>query len=181
LSPIGPAAQLNSLLAASFLDLASWGQLSYHPPRNDFAHASRLDSSDQLIAFRSHGWSEPFRSNLFWFEHFAGVVREDELVNSLKPLLTVAVLAGIGYGVYVRINSGADAPPPAGVAAGWDATPKVQLPDSGSPGTNAPWGGAGSSVAPPFVGPLGGRVPRCHSHGRHAAAVAARERVEARA
>lgn len=77
-------------------------------------------------------------------------------MNSLKPLLTVAVLAGIGYGVYVRINSGADAPPPAGVAAGWDATPKVQLPDSTSPGTSAPWGGSGSSVASPFGSPLGG-------------------------
>jgi LysM repeat protein len=77
-------------------------------------------------------------------------------VNSLKPLLTVAVLAGIGYGVYVRINSGTDAPPPAGVAAGWDATPKVQLPDSTAPGTSAPWGGSGSSAAPPFGSPLGG-------------------------
>ena len=80
-------------------------------------------------------------------------------MNSLKPLLTVAVLAGIGYGVYVRINSGADAPPPAGVAAGWDATPKVQLPDSGSAAPATPWGGvgggSGSSVAPPFGGPLG--------------------------
>jgi LysM repeat protein len=82
--------------------------------------------------------------HLFAFELFASVVKEDELVNTLKPLLIVAVLAGVGYGVYVRINSGNDAPPP-GVAAGWDAAaPTVQL-----PGTPAP---AGSGIAPPFGG-----------------------------
>jgi hypothetical protein len=80
-------------------------------------------------------------------------------VNTLKPLLTVAVLAGIGYGVYVRINSGTDAPP-AGVAAGWDAAPKVQLGETmGSSVGGSPWGGAGGSpVAPPFGPPRGAPV-----------------------
>lgn len=78
-------------------------------------------------------------------------------MNTLKPLLTVAVLAGIGYGVYVRINSGNDAPPP-GVAEGWDTAPKVQLPDTASP-SGTPWGpGGGPSTggsAPPFGGSRG--------------------------
>jgi len=79
-------------------------------------------------------------------------------VNTLKPLLTVAVLAGIGYGVYVRINSGNDAPPP-GIAEGWDTAPKVQLPEMASPSGGTPWGpGGGPSSggsAPPFGGSRG--------------------------
>jgi lipoprotein-anchoring transpeptidase ErfK/SrfK len=63
-------------------------------------------------------------------------------VNTLKPLLIVAVLAGVGYGVYVRLNRGANAPPPP-VAAGWDSAPAVELPSESGP---APWG---PSAAPP--------------------------------
>lgn len=57
-------------------------------------------------------------------------------MNTLKPLLMVAVLGGIGYGVYVRLNRGNSAPPPP-VAEGWDTTPNVRLPDEPSA---APWG-----------------------------------------
>lgn len=80
-------------------------------------------------------------------------------MNSLKPLLTVAVLAGIGYGVYVRINSGGEAVPPAGVASGWDA-PNVQLGEPGAPGTGGtPWTpGPGAGAAPPFGPPRGAPV-----------------------
>ena len=39
-------------------------------------------------------------------------------MNTLKPLLLIAVLAAVGYGVYHRINSGPETPPP-GVADGW--------------------------------------------------------------
>jgi hypothetical protein len=98
---------------------------------------------------------DPFRLNPNAFELFAGVVREDELVNTLKPLLIVAVLAGIGYGVYVRINNGSDAPPP-GAPEGWDAQPQVQLPGGTAPSGSAPWvasvAPANPSVAPPFGG-----------------------------
>ena len=48
-------------------------------------------------------------------------------MNTLRPLLIVAVLAGIGYGVYVRINGGNDAPPPE-VGEGWDSATSVQCP-----------------------------------------------------
>lgn len=76
-------------------------------------------------------------------------------MNSLKPLLTVAVLAGIGYGAYVRINRDSGAPPPAGVAAGWDATPKVQMPEVAmSPGGTAPW--SGTPTSPPTAAPAFG-------------------------
>ena len=73
------------------------------------------------------------------------VVREDGLVNTLKPLLTVAVLAGIGYGVYIRLNTGNNGPPP--VAAGWNNSPAIQLPDATS---MTPWtpDGAGGSAVP---------------------------------
>jgi lipoprotein-anchoring transpeptidase ErfK/SrfK len=108
-------------------------------------------------------------------------------VNTLKPLLTVAVLAGIGYGVYIRLNTGGNGPPP--VAAGWNNTPAIQLPEQNSmspwqPGGSAPGqvpssppatvevpagqalpyqpsGPSGSSEAPPFGGapPAGGDAP----------------------
>src|SRR5262249_7282718 len=91
------------------------------------------------------------------------VVREDELVNTLKPLLVVAVLAGIGYGVYVRINSGNDTPPP-GVEDGWDSAPKVHMPDfsHGAPTAWGPGGGPSSGATPfnpPAAGPPAGAPP----------------------
>jgi len=77
-------------------------------------------------------------------------------VNTLKPLLICAVLAGIGYGVYVRINNGHDTPPP-GVAEGWSSGPQVQLGDTTSAPGPAAWPGssAGASAAPPFAPPPG--------------------------
>lgn len=77
-------------------------------------------------------------------------------MNTLKPLLICAVLAGIGYGVYVRINNGHDTPPP-GVAEGWSSGPQVQLGDTTSAPGPAAWPGssAGASAAPPFAPPPG--------------------------
>ncbi len=82
-------------------------------------------------------------------------------MNTLKPLLICAVLAGIGYGVYVRINSGNDLPPP-GAPTDWNASPEVQIGELGEPsappsvaGAAAPsWPGnaaASSDEAPPFA------------------------------
>ncbi len=94
-------------------------------------------------------------------------------MNTLKPLLIVAVLAGIGYGVYVRINGGNDAPPP-GVAAGWDAAPKVQLPEGAAPSGAPAWPGAGGSpgAAPPFGASRGMAPPATASQGSEAPAFA---------
>ncbi|HEX3727734.1 MAG TPA: L,D-transpeptidase family protein [Pirellulales bacterium] len=71
-------------------------------------------------------------------------------MNTLKPLLIAAVLAGIGYGVYVRINGGNDAPPP-GAPESWDSAPKVELPVNTAP-SSPTWLGAsgGAGAAPPF-------------------------------
>jgi LysM repeat protein len=86
-------------------------------------------------------------------------------VNTLKPLLIVAVLAGIGYGVYVRINNGSDAPPPDG-AKDWDTAPQVQMPD-GAASSAGPWTAGGptnSGMAPTFdasrTAPAAVAVPR---------------------
>ncbi len=69
-------------------------------------------------------------------------------MNTLKPLLIVAVLAGIGYGVYVRINNGSDAPPPPGAPEGWgNAT--VQLTDSPAP-SSSPFPSTGAPTTSPF-------------------------------
>lgn len=70
---------------------------------------------------------------------------EDDSVSSLKPLLMVAVLAGIGYGVYCRLNSAPSAPP-AGVVDGWDTPPDVQF-DAASGGASS--GSLGAASAAP--------------------------------
>ncbi|REK12040.1 MAG: LysM peptidoglycan-binding domain-containing protein [Planctomycetota bacterium] len=95
------------------------------------------------------------RPNLKSVRAIASFVREDGSVNSLKPLVIVAVLAGIGYGVYVRLNTGGGTPPV--VKPGWDTIPQVQLPEGGS----APWDAAAAptgpggevSAAPPYSQP----------------------------
>jgi lipoprotein-anchoring transpeptidase ErfK/SrfK len=75
-------------------------------------------------------------------------------VNTLKPLLIVAVLAGVGYGVYIRLNRGAGAPPPS-VAEGWDTTPSVELPNQASA---APWGPSGAPTAAPTAPPAASQM-----------------------
>ena len=81
-------------------------------------------------------------------------------MNTLKPLLIVAVLAGIGYGVYVRLNAGSGAPPPP-VEPGWNASPSVQLPGQtgGAPWANGVPGGGAPSGPPPGVEMPGGEAP----------------------
>jgi hypothetical protein len=63
-------------------------------------------------------------------------------VNFLKNLLIIAVLAAVGYGVYVSLaRNNADSSPPPGVADGWPTVPKVELPStkaSPSPGGPLP-------------------------------------------
>jgi lipoprotein-anchoring transpeptidase ErfK/SrfK len=69
-------------------------------------------------------------------------------VNTLKPLLIAAVLAGIGYGVYVRINGGNNGPPP-GAPDSWDVAPKVELPDVASASPAPAWPSPASVAATP--------------------------------
>jgi LysM repeat protein len=82
-------------------------------------------------------------------------------VNSLKPILIAAVLAGIGYGVYVRINGGSNAPPP-GAPQSWDGAPKVELPATAGPAPSWP-APSNSGAAPPAnissAPPLAGNAP----------------------
>jgi lipoprotein-anchoring transpeptidase ErfK/SrfK len=55
-------------------------------------------------------------------------------VNTLKPLLIIAIVGGIGYGAWSRLNRKPD-----NSIQGWDSTPSVQL---GEAGTNWSPGGA---------------------------------------
>src|SRR5438132_96 len=110
--------------------------------------------------------------DLVAFAAFRFFVREDGLVNTLKPLLIVAVLAGIGYGVYVRINSGNDAPrgdayasaPPFNAAAPSATGPAQNSPTpdvAGNPTAafdNSNVRYRGSPAGPPSSGP-GGASP----------------------
>jgi hypothetical protein len=75
-------------------------------------------------------------------------------VNLLKNLLILAVLGAVGYGVYVSLaRNNTDSSQPPGVAEGWPAVPKVELP-SAKPST--PPGGPlalGGAPAPPAKTP----------------------------
>lgn len=63
-------------------------------------------------------------------------------MNSLKNVLIIAVLAAVGYGVYVSLDrNNADPGQSQGVAPGWPTVPKVELPTA------------------KFVSPSGGPLP----------------------
>ncbi len=68
-------------------------------------------------------------------------------MNTLKPLLIIAIISGVGYGVWNRLNRKPDVPPP-GVAEGWDTAPKI---DTGTDWNNGPPPGPATSgsTAPP--------------------------------
>jgi len=73
-------------------------------------------------------------------------VKEDVTVNTLKPLLVIAILAGIGYGAYSRINSSPATPPP-GMPEGWDAAPNVQMAAPAPPGASGAWSDGAPAMA----------------------------------
>jgi LysM repeat protein len=70
-------------------------------------------------------------------------------VNTLKMLLVFAVLGGVGYGVYQKLNSRPDSLPP-GVPETWGKAPTVQM-----PGEPSAMGGTGllATGAPPGFTP----------------------------
>ena len=70
-------------------------------------------------------------------------------MNTLKPLLIIAIVSGIGYGVWSRVNRKPDAPPPP-VADDWAGTPKVQLGDGAGTAWSATPQSASPNGAPPF-------------------------------
>jgi len=90
-------------------------------------------------------------------------------MSSLKNLMIVAVLASVGYGVYVSLSRNTDSNQSANSSQGWPAVPKVELPGAKSLGTpltgTIPLGkpsayplltppnsaGMGGSTAPPFT------------------------------
>jgi LysM repeat protein len=49
-------------------------------------------------------------------------------MNSLKPVIIVAVLAAVAFGVYVSINRNLDTARPRGEAPPWSGAPKAQIP-----------------------------------------------------
>lgn len=84
-------------------------------------------------------------------------------MNSIKPLITIAVLGGIGYVVYVQLNSKPSTPPP-GAPQNWESA-TVQMPGEGDAG--ATWGGLGGT---PFGGTPGGALPSVSIGGASAVA-----------
>jgi len=74
-------------------------------------------------------------------------------VNSLKPLLIIAIVGGIGYGAWSRLNRKPD-----GGSQGWDATPSVQMSD-GSGNWNQPAAPGGSSPTYSGLAPANPATP----------------------
>ena len=92
-------------------------------------------------------------------------------MNTLKPLLIFAVLVGVCYGIYSRINHKSDNAPPE-AAGGWEGSPMVEKGDvAGGPGALS-MAGIGSShsadgghAAPLMAIPGGsGSDPNAHSY-----------------
>lgn len=92
-------------------------------------------------------------------------------MNTLKPLLFIAILAGIGYGVYSRLNNEPESPPP-DASSGWEAGAQVQMPGEGSDGAppwaspagQSPAGVAGTLSPPPGVSTPASSPPSFSSH-----------------
>jgi hypothetical protein len=79
-------------------------------------------------------------------------------MNSLKNLVIVAVLAAVGYGVYVSINRKPEPAPDPGNAPAWPGTPAptASIPGPGGPQVELP--------GPPGLGPMSdGRSARAYS------------------
>ena len=105
-----------------------------------------------------------FRSNLFAFELFASVVREDELVNTLKPLLICRRPGGhwlwsLRPHQQRRRCASARGMPPAGIRR-----PRVQLPDS----TRRACCPAGCRAGPVLAGDRAGGSAACAALRRRA-------------
>ncbi len=84
-------------------------------------------------------------------------------MNTLKPLLIFAVLIGVCYGVYSRINHKPSAPPPEAMV-NWETTqPDVQMPEGAA--------GSGDNRSPGPLGNsfMGGGIPSGSPLGRWAA------------
>lgn len=92
-------------------------------------------------------------------------------MNSLKNLVIIAVLAAVGYGIYVSlVRNNADPGPPLGMAEGWPTVPKVEMPSAKVPLTPGgplalgsaaprPAGGTAPPFAPPAASPSSPGAP----------------------
>jgi hypothetical protein len=79
-------------------------------------------------------------------------------MNGLKNLIIIAVLAAVGYGVYVSLSrNNVDPGQSSGLADGWPAAPKVELPSSqASPTRGGPLPLGGDSPKPADMAGLSG-------------------------
>jgi lipoprotein-anchoring transpeptidase ErfK/SrfK len=91
-------------------------------------------------------------------------------VNQLKPLVVLAVLAGVLYWVYAHINSG-PVTMPAGVSPGWEKGPQVDMPGDAIAGTPAASGN--DSAAPSEAGHHDHAHDHAHDGAPHNAATTA--------
>src|SRR5687768_13063673 len=77
-------------------------------------------------------------------------------VNSLKPLIVLAVLGGVGFGVYRALNRGPSEPPP-----GTDTTATGPLEIKlGDPSVLSAKDSAAKKAGPSLLTPAGGEAPR---------------------
>jgi LysM repeat protein len=70
------------------------------------------------------------------------------IVNWLKTAVIVALLAALGFGVYIAINRNQEAVPPPGLAERWPDSPSVQVPGPGA-GSGFQFDASGSGAMMP--------------------------------
>lgn len=71
-------------------------------------------------------------------------------MQTLRTLVIVAVLATVGYGVYVTLHQEPPGDPPEEVSEGWDQPPSVDMPAAPLAPHAVPTARANSGEAPPF-------------------------------
>jgi LysM repeat protein len=74
------------------------------------------------------------------------------IVNWLKTAVIVALLAALGFGVYIAINKNEEAAPPPGLAQQWSDSPSVQIPGPGASGFQFDASGSGATMSPSAAG-----------------------------
>ena len=81
-------------------------------------------------------------------------------MNSMKPLIIVAILAAIGVGLYIKINSLPEPQPPKDFSGSWGSPPAIDMGQLGSSGMPQMGDGsaASGSAAPSYAAP-GGSAP----------------------
>ena len=124
--------------------------------------------ASSLAGFSAHTISQFGNSCVRMGRGGGGGGEDDANVNTLKPLVIFAVLVGVCYGVYSRINHKSDRRLPPEAAGDWEGSPNIEMGDAqGGPAAQGRTPGDGA--APCGYAPLmaiagGGQDPNARGY-----------------